>query len=237
MQQSPTDHYDLEAALKKIEDTAAMLLKIPPKYIGPTGTKVPDIAWYVFAAIKKTRSLTHAFSLLIRAQNTLAATALIRLQLDTALRISGLSLIDDLEDAGAKLMNDESYRSLKSRDGKRLDDALLHQHLDKYYPGLSHAYQTTSSFVHLSASHIKTGLIERPGLSTLFFHMNGTNDTQSNEEVVGIVEWFDQATELTANMIEDFMRFRYVQDFGDHRRTKAPLPSSAGHPGAGRGLS
>lgn len=213
MQQSQTEHYDLETALKKIEVTAATLLKIPPKYVGPTGTKVPDIAWYVFAAIKKTRSLAHAFCLLIRAQNTLAATALIRLQLDTALRISGLSLIDDLEDAGAKLMNGESYRSLRSRNGKRLDDALLHRHLDKYYPGLSQAYETTSSFVHLSASHIKTELIERPDTPTLFFHLNGTEDDQSHEKVADIIDWFDQATELTADMIEDFMRFRYVKEF------------------------
>ncbi len=214
MEKSEAEPYDLETALRKIEKTAATLLRIPPKYIGPTGTKVPDIAWYVFAAIRKTTSLSHAFCLLIRAKNTLAATALIRLQLDTALRISGLSLIGDLDDAGAKLMNDESYRSLRSRDGERLDDALLHRNLDKHYPGLSEAYQTTSSFVHLSASHIKSGLIERPGVSTLFFHMNGTDDAQSDEEIAGIVDWFDQATELTANMIEDFMHFRYVQEYG-----------------------
>jgi len=104
MGQSQFESYDLEAALKKIEETAANLEKIPHAYMGPVGTKVPDVAWYVFAAIKKTRSLSHAFCILIRAKNTLAATALIRLQLDTALRIYGLSLLDDLEDAGAKLM-------------------------------------------------------------------------------------------------------------------------------------
>lgn len=227
MNQPEAEHYDLEAALKKIEDTAATLLKIPPKYVGPTGSKVPDIAWYVFAAIKKTRSLSHAFCLLVRARNTLAATALIRLQLDTALRISGLSLVDDLEDAGAKLMNDEKYKSLGTRDGRKLDDAVLHRHLNEYYPGLSQAYQTTSSFVHLSASHIKTELIERPGVPTLFFHLNGTEDAQSIEKVADIVDWFDQATELTANMIEDFMRFRYVRDYGEPQRNAAPTTPNA----------
>ena len=148
--QATSELSSLEAALRKIEETAATLLKIPPKYIGSTGATVPDIAWYVFAAIKKTRSLSHAFCLLIREKNGLAATALIRLQLDTALRISGLSLVDDLEDAGAKLMNDESFRKLKSRDGKPLTDALLHENLDKHYPGLSDAYKATSSYVVLS---------------------------------------------------------------------------------------
>lgn len=214
MEQSQFESYDLEAALKKIEETAANLEKIPSTYMGPLGTKVPDIAWYVFAAIKKTRSLSHAFCLLVRAKNTLVATALIRLQLDTALRISGLSLLDDLEDAGAKLMNDESYRKLKSRDGKPLTDAVLHENLDKHYPGLSHAYKATSSYVHLSASHIKFGLVERPDTPTLFFHLKGTDEAQPHESFADAIDWFDQATELTANMIEDFMRYRYVLDFG-----------------------
>lgn len=214
MEQSEAKPYDLQAALQKIEDTAATLLKIPPEYVGPLGTKVPDIAWYVFAAIKKTRSLSHAFCLLIREKNTLAAMALIRLQLDTALRISGLSLVDDLEDAGARLMNDESFRKLKSRDGQWLTDALLHENLDKHYPGLSYAYKATSSYVHLSASHIKPGLVGRPGSSTLFFHMNATDDAKPYESFADIVDWFDQATELSANMIEDFMRYRYAPTFG-----------------------
>lgn len=217
MDQPESKTYNLEAALRKIEETAATLLEIPPTYIGPLGTKVPDIAWYVFAAIKKTRSLSHAFCLLIREKNGLAATALIRLQLDTALRISGLSLMDDLEDVGAKLMNDESFRKLKSRDGKSLTDAILHENLDKHYPGLSYAYKATSSYVHLSASHIKTGLVERPGSSTLFFHMNATDHAKPYEHFADIIDWFDQATELTANMIEDFMRYRYARDFGRHQ--------------------
>ncbi len=213
MEHQEGEPFDLEVALLKIEDTAAALLTIPAKYIGPLGTKVPDIAWYVLAAIKKTRSLSHAFCVLVRARNALAATALIRLQLDTALRVFGLSLIADLEEAGAKLMNDESYRTLRSRDGKPLTDALLHEHLDEHYPGLSYAYKTTSSYVHLSASHIKTGLSERPGTATLFFHLNGTDDVQSDNEFADIVDWFDQATELTSNMIEDFMCYRYVLEF------------------------
>lgn len=213
MQQSQFDQFDLEAKLTKIDETASSLLNIPLEYIGPLGTQVPDIAWYVFAAIKKTRSLSHAFCMLVRAKNTLAATALIRLQLDTALRIYGLSLVDDLEDAGAMLMSDISYRKLKSRSGEPLTDAVLHENLDKHHPGLSYAYKTTSSYVHLSASHIKTGLVERPGTATLFFHMNGTDDTHSSESFSDIIDWFDQATELTANMIEDFMRFRYAPRF------------------------
>lgn len=155
MDHSSTETFDLEVQLKKIERVSAGLQKIPHTYLGPQGTKIPDIGWYLLAAIKKTRSLSHAFCVLVRAKNTLAAAALIRLQLDTALRIFGLSLVDDVEAAGTHLMNDGSYRALRSRENEPLQDALLHRKLNEHYPGLTAVYEATSSYVHLSAAHIK----------------------------------------------------------------------------------
>ena len=211
MDQSPTASFDLEAGLRKIEQTSAVLVKIPRAYLGPVGSTIPDIDWYVLAAIKKTASLTHAFCILARARNTLTAAALIRLQLDTALRIFGLSLVDDIEAAGTRLMNDERYQKLKSRDGEALHDAVLHRELNDHYPGLSEAYQATSSYVHLSSAHIKTGLSERPGSPILFFHLKGTDDDQPDDWLADIVDSFDQATSLTAELIEGFMQSRYVR--------------------------
>jgi hypothetical protein len=214
VQQSSADSLDLEAHLRRIEQVPVALSKIPGEYLGPLGSTIPDIGWFALAAIKKTASLSHAFCTLVRAKNTLAAASLIRLQLDTAMRISGLALIDDLDAAGAHLMNDGSYRKLRSRDNKPLDDAVLHRRLNEYYPGLSAAYERTSSYVHLSASHIKTGLSERQGSPTLFFHLNGTDDARADEWFAEIVDSFDQATQLTAQLIEDFFRFRYAPRYG-----------------------
>jgi prophage maintenance system killer protein len=206
--------FDLESQLDNIKQVAAGLKGIPSAYFGPTGAKIPDIAWYVLAAIKKTASLTHAFCILTRAKNTLAAASLIRLQLDTAMRIFGLSLIDDIEDAGTRLMNDESYRNLRSRNNEKLSDAVLHRELNKHYPGLTDVYEATSSYVHLSSAHIKTGLSERQGSRTLFFHLNGADDSNPDESFADIVDSFAQATSLTAELIEDFMRYRYARSFG-----------------------
>lgn len=230
MNRPATEAYDLEACLGRIERVSAELQKIPLAYLGPQGSKIPDIGWYILAAVKKTAALSHAFCALIRAKNTLAATALIRLQLDTVMRISGLAIVDDIEAAGTHLMNDGSYRKLRSRDGKPLDDVVLHRRLDEYYPGLSRVYEATSSYVHLSASHIKTGLSERPGTSTLFFHLKGTDDTQPDEWFADIVDSFDQATHLATDMVEDFMRYRYARAFKIQ-------PSTEGQTDADRSLS
>jgi hypothetical protein len=209
VEQPPADSFDLEAHLRRIEQVPVALTKIPGEYLGPLGTKIPDIDWYILAAIKKTASLVHAFCVLARAKNTLAAAALIRLQLDTAMRVFGLSLVDDVDAAGARLMNDESYRKLKSREGEFLLDTVLHRKLNEQYPGLTEAYEATSSYVHLSGAHIKTGLSARPDSPVLFFHLNGTDDARPDEWFADIVDSFDQATGLTAELIQKFMESRY----------------------------
>jgi len=213
LDQLSKETFVLEVYLSRIERVSAELHNIPHAYFGPQGAKIPDIAWFVLAAIKKTNSLSHAFCTLVRAGNTLAATALIRLQIDTAMRISGLGLVDDLVAAGAHLMNDGVYRKLKSRDNKPLDDAMLHRRLNEYYPGLSDVYEATSSYVHLSAAHIKTGLSERPGTPVLLFNLNGTDNALPQEWLAEMVDSFDQATRLSVEIIEDFMRYRFARDF------------------------
>lgn len=211
MNDSSTYVSEVEIYLGRIEKVTADLAKLPHVCLGPNGTLIPDIDWYALAAIKKTASLSHAFCLLIRAKNTLAAAALIRLQLDTGLRIFGLSLIDDLDDAGAKLMNDETYRKLKCRNNVPLTDKYLHEELDKKYPGVTGAYVDASSYVHLSAEHIKAGLSSKQGLPTLFFHLNGTEDTSSDGELGGIADVFDQVTGLTAHLITEFFTSRFAE--------------------------
>lgn len=221
----PTEAFVLEARLRKIEEASRALVKIPYAYLGPIGTKIPDIDWFVLAAIKKTISLTHAFCTLARAKNTLAATALIRLQLDTALRIFGLSFIDDLDAAGSHLMNNESYQRLRSRDGELLQDGMLHRELDKHYPGLSAVYQATSAYVHLSAAHIQTGLSDRPGSPILYFHLNETDDSNTSEHFAEAVDSFDQATGLAIELIEGFVQ-------SSHRRRATGAYPPPGHTSA-----
>lgn len=204
MVQSPSSSFDLEYHLREIERLVAALPLRPDAYLGPLGAAIPDIEWYALAAIKKTASLSHAFCTLVRAKNTLAAAALVRLQLDTAMRMFGLTQVEDIETAGTWLMNDNSYRKLKARTGEALSDAFLHRTLDERYPGLSEAYEAASAYVHLSGQHIKTGLWSQEGSSILFFDLKGTDDARPDEWFADIIDAFDQATRLTAELVAEF---------------------------------
>jgi hypothetical protein len=227
MEQSEAKPYDLEAELQKIEAAAAGLAKFPPKYIGAHGSKIPDIYWYVIAAMKKTASLAHAFCTLIRAKNALTSAALIRMQLDTGLRVFGLSRVADLDAAGLHLMNDGKYTDLKARTGEKLWDKYLHTELNKAYPGLSAVYDNTSAFVHLSSAHIKTILTPRDGTSVLYFDLKGTDDRLSDEWIADAVEAFQQATDLAIELIEGCLGYLRAHE---HPRQPAPRHTRRSRP-------
>ncbi|MBO9126926.1 MULTISPECIES: hypothetical protein [unclassified Rhizobium] len=202
------DTLDLEKRLSRIECVARELSQMPKDFLGPVGATIADVEWYALGAIKKTASLSHAFCTLVRAKNTLAAAALVRLQLDTAMRIFGLTLVDDVEAAGTWLMTDQSYRKLRSRENEPLTDAFLHRKLNERYPGLTEAYEDGSAFVHLSGLHIKTSLWSRPDTPTLFFDLLGTDDSRPDEWFFELIDSFDQATNLAAELVAAFIKGR-----------------------------
>src|SRR5690606_9283245 len=80
------------------------------------------LAW---AAAKRTAALTHAFILLLEADNYSTAGALVRLQLDTALRFRAAWLVDDPHDFAMKVLSGTRVDRLRHRNGKRLTDSLL----------------------------------------------------------------------------------------------------------------
>lgn len=223
--QESEETFDLEKRLKSIERMTHELVKFPGTYIGPYGTQIRDVDWFVLAAMKKTVSLTHAFCSLIQARNTLTAAALVRLHMDTALRIFGLTLVDDIEAAGTLLMNGGNYRDLRGRDKRKLHDKVLHEELNRHFPGLSGVYENTSSFVHLTAAHIKIGLKEVPHQPVLQFHLRATDDDPSDEVYEDIVDAFEDTTKLILELTEGFMQ----SSRGPNRGIKYP---STRHPRA-----
>jgi len=101
------------------------------------------------AAFKRTMSLQESFSHAVERRNGQAALVLLRAHLDTAMRIHGLWLASDRNSYVESVLGG-NVRSFKSRDGRSLTDAVLHQALSERYEGLSDDYKTLSGLVHFS---------------------------------------------------------------------------------------
>lgn len=128
-------------------------------------------------AARRTYALIDGFVALLRQRNPLCCGALLRLQLDTAMRFFACWLVDKPEEVASALRDDRHLDKIKSRDGKRLADAYLHEELSKQYGDwVSRVYGNTSGFVHFTGramteaslkydadTHVDTVSLQEPG--------------------------------------------------------------------------
>lgn len=115
----------------------------------------------VLAALRRSESLMDGFMLMVDYGNRFCAIPLVRLQLDSAMRVLALSLVGDPSALGLHMLEGESLQKFKDKNGKQLTDSFLHQELNAKYPHVSDVYRHTSGFVHLSGHHL-VGVLDTP---------------------------------------------------------------------------
>jgi hypothetical protein len=118
-----------------------------------THKKATHFLVFVAAALHRSISLVHGFYTLIP-DNYISAAPLVRLQLDSTLRFSALSLVADPEDFAKKVSSGEQINKLKDRDGERMTDAYLVRKLNEQYPGMNQCYEDGCGYVHFSDAHL-----------------------------------------------------------------------------------
>lgn len=108
----------------------------------------------VGAALRRSAALIDGFLLLVHAQNRFAAVPLIRLQLDSAMRIHACSLVADQQDFVRHLLEGGEPSKYSQHQGERLTDGFLHKQLTTKYPTTSEVYKDVSGYIHLSNHHL-----------------------------------------------------------------------------------
>jgi hypothetical protein len=106
------------------------------------------------AAMNRSLNLTIAFCNLVEERNFLAAAPLLRLQLDSCLRLSAAWLVESPHAFAEKVLRGERVDKIKDRDGQPMRDQYLVNKLTEEYPWVKSVYEETSGYVHLSNKHI-----------------------------------------------------------------------------------
>lgn len=89
---------DLVSRLDRIRSMALDIEHPPDETYAPQGRFLSDVEWFSLAATTKSTSNANAFEILVVARNTVAAAAVVRMQIEAAMRLFGLALVDDIED-------------------------------------------------------------------------------------------------------------------------------------------
>lgn len=197
---------DLAGRLDRIHAIALEIERAPNETYAPLGSFLSPVEWYSLAAVTKSTSNAHAFCTLVEGRNTIAAAAIVRMQIEAAMRLYGLTLVDDVEVAGAHLMAGNKFGQLKSREGVKLADKVLHEALSLEYAWVTEAYEGTSAFVHLDGQNIKSKLVYLE--MGAFFNLSGVDAKRPETAYFELADTFFIALRMTKNILLDFLATR-----------------------------
>lgn len=123
-------------------------------------TALSQVDMLLLAVAKRSVALAEGFPAMIRARNFHAAAPMIRMQLDTALRVAALRFVADPRAYADAVMSGAEVFRLKDDTGRRLNDHRLLERLAETFPWIQGVYRDASAFVHLSARHLWTSIAD-----------------------------------------------------------------------------
>jgi hypothetical protein len=111
----------------------------------------------IFAVLNRVVNINRGFINEINDNNFFCAAPLLRLQLDSFLRLYATTMIDyDIDDFASQVINKIPVRELKDSNGKKLTDSHIVNTItqNKELEWIKTIYKKTSGFIHLSEEHV-----------------------------------------------------------------------------------
>lgn len=107
------------------------------------------VSLVVSATLNRGISLIAAYINLAENNNYLAATSLIRLQIDNALSLYAMSIVDDMNDFARHIISGKEINSYKIGQNK-LTNGFLTRTMEQRFCGICSLYKEMCNFIHLS---------------------------------------------------------------------------------------
>ena len=108
----------------------------------------------VFAVLDRSLGLIKGFKVLMQNGGYSSAVVLVRMQLDSVLRLYGVISSGDAHHFAERVMHGVPLRDLKDKSGKKMTDRRLVDEFKKLAPWCDALYSHCSGYIHLSSSHI-----------------------------------------------------------------------------------
>lgn len=143
--------------LSDIQRAEKELLELYRKQISVVGPLTYQ-HFYLFGIARRALSQSNAFRSMIESRNSLVALALVRLQMDTMLRLYALFFVTDPDDFATKVYHGASVNKLKDDRGQLMSDTCLRDRVASQNAWVPDVYRETSGYIHFSHRHIQAAL-------------------------------------------------------------------------------
>ncbi len=192
----------LEGRLEKIQNGADEILRNTESTISD-GDKVYYSTFVIIGAVKRSLSLSSAFCSMVRAKNFVAAAPLVRLQLDTLLRLNAACLYEGgMEEFAKKLLSGEPTNKLRSHDKEKMTDSYLVRKVSEEYPWVQNVYKELCDLVHFSDRHIFAALTAKDEKDRTFRVVVSAEDLpRPDEDYFEMVDCFRATLQATGRYV------------------------------------
>ncbi|TCQ02675.1 hypothetical protein C8J34_11639 [Rhizobium sp. PP-F2F-G36] len=199
----------LTARLDRLKQLENELIRNGAAIVGP-GAGLSHADFFIIGALRRTLAQSRGFRDLIKARNFPCAAAILRLQIDTAMRVNALSFVRDADVVCKAVLDGEQFNRLKDQDGNKLSDIYIRKKLAEEHSWISSLYERTSDFVHLTGRHFDVSIARTDDDTRMaYFQISGHDPSRSEETYFEVVDRFFQVTKLAGMLILAFWMARH----------------------------
>lgn len=132
-------------SLQRLEEVRKELPLLGNKIINSTGGAMHPMDFVVVGIVKRCLSTSSALDMLVKEWNMTCARAVLRMQLDTVLRLSAFWLSDDPQSMAREVIDGKPINKMKDEDGQRFSDWYLIKKLGEKYDWMPDVYKSLVS--------------------------------------------------------------------------------------------
>lgn len=183
---------------KILKEQNKVLLKVTKDIMKAGNYSVHNLDFYILSVINRGISLNKAFILLIENKNSLTAISIVRLQLDNALRLNAIKIVENIDDFLNYFFEGKPINQYKI--GKQqLTDKFLVNELDKDLPQILNLYNYLCDFVHFSDKHFNATKTNSKNKEAMFGIMIGESNILNKEETI---TFYENMIEMSKSIIK-----------------------------------
>jgi hypothetical protein len=211
---SPADMHPAELAEGRIrlDVMREHHLDLSKRFIGE---ELYETDWIFISVMARSYGLVAGFIDAFDAWNPVVMAPLLRLQIDSLVRLSYLTKVPKVEDVALHLIGGGEFRDLKDVNGDRLSDRRLIEHAGELHPWIDDVYKATSGWVHFSPAHIRAAIQVTPDDSSGSLNVAGGIPIRPEQIPISALEEL-----LGAMMQATGDLFRYVQGWEATKKAK-----------------
>ena len=184
----------------KLDTYFNKLIKAGKDAVGNNNIYMIDL--FIVGVVKRSIDLVDGFILTIDNWNLICTAPIVRMHLDTLLRLNYISKIPPKEADKLihQIMDGELLKKYKDSEGKKLNDACLRKYARDVFPWIDNVYKNTSKFIHFSERHMFAPVYSTNNKNKIvnFAIHKGSYNVKEEQ----ITEYYDVFIIITDNIIK-----------------------------------